>query len=93
MGLIDWDRAGVDDPATDLAHAWAAGLGEAHRGAFLEGYTRKRDLPPVGRQLARAWLLRAADPFRTAAPDWPHRIVEHLREAEEALGRTAWSDR
>jgi aminoglycoside phosphotransferase len=84
--LIDFDRSGLGDPAADLAGLSAAGLGPAAVDRVLAGYRTVRPVPAgLAWHRARALLLRAADPFRTAAPDWPERIPLLLDRIEETL--------
>lgn len=84
--LIDFDRSGLGDPAADLAGLSAAGLGPDAVDRVLAGYRTVRPVPAgLAWHRARALLLRAADPFRTAAPDWPARIPVLLDRIEETL--------
>ncbi|MFC7621883.1 phosphotransferase family protein [Microlunatus sp. GCM10028923] len=84
--LIDFDRSGLGDPAADLAGLQAAGLGPAAVDRVLAGYRTVRPVPAgLDWHRARALLLRAAEPFRTALPDWPDRIPVLLARIEETL--------
>ncbi len=84
--LIDFDRSGLGDPAADLVGLSAAGLETAAFDRVLTGYRTVRPVPAgLDRQLARALLLRAAEPFRSGATDWPAAIPERLTQIEEAL--------
>lgn len=87
-GLIDWDRAGVGDPAGDLASLRAVGLTDDHFASVLEGYGRLR-LPPrhLDWHLAQAQLTRAADPFRVGAQAWRTDIEDHVTAVETDLAR------
>jgi aminoglycoside phosphotransferase (APT) family kinase protein len=85
-GLIDWDRAGVGDPATDLAGVEAAGLVGAQLTDLLEGYRRLRPVPDhLDWHLAQARLMRAADPFRSGAPAWPDLVAANVAMVEQTL--------
>ncbi|GAB3757347.1 phosphotransferase family protein [Microlunatus parietis] len=84
--LIDFDRSGLGDPAADLAGLSAAGLGPDAVDRVLAGYRTVRPVPAgLDWHRARALLLRAADPFRTASPDWPADILANLDRLEEAM--------
>jgi hypothetical protein len=87
-GLIDWDRAGFNDPATDLAAAQAAGLAGTHLSDLLEGYRLLRPLPSnLGWHLAQAQLMRVADPFRSGLEGWPEQVEANLASVEVTLDR------
>ncbi|HET9872419.1 MAG TPA: phosphotransferase [Propionibacteriaceae bacterium] len=80
LRFIDFDRAGLADPATDLAGLRAAGLRSTHFDTVLSGYTTVRAEPAhLDWHVAHARLLQAADPFRSARPDWPQLIADRLR--------------
>ncbi|MFD1719464.1 phosphotransferase [Georgenia deserti] len=98
--VIDLDRAGVDDPLTDLA-SWAAAdvvadllargvTGEPTPGSLLDGYhaagghTDPRALTAL---TAGALLQRAVEPFRRHLPGWP----EHVAALVETAGTLAAS--
>ncbi|WP_152362874.1 aminoglycoside phosphotransferase family protein [Microlunatus speluncae] len=86
VGLIDFDRSGLGDPAADLAGLPAAGLGPAAFDRVLAGYRTVRPMPAgLDWHLAHALLLRAAEPFRSGAADWAAAIPERLTRIEEAL--------
>lgn len=92
--LIDWDRAGVGDPAADLGRFLAcqdvAGmLGEIPAGsckaqAFLAGYKERAGRLPTRVHLhhALALLQLLPDMFRTRRDDWPARMAQVLDRAE-----------
>ncbi len=90
--ILDWDRSGHGPLAVDLANAEAAGLfpGRSLRSeqwqAILDGYRQIRPLPSgLDWYRARARFTRAAEPFRTAQPDWPERISATLDDVQEML--------
>ncbi len=84
--LIDFDRSGLGDPAADLAGLPAAGLEGSAFDLVLDGYRTVCPVPAgLDWQIARALLLRAAEPFRSGATDWATAIPERLAQIEEAL--------
>lgn len=86
IAMIDFDRSGLGDPAADLAGLPAAGLASAEFDRVLAGYRTVRPVPAgLDWQLARALLLRSAEPFRSGDSDWPTAIPERLTRIEEAL--------
>jgi len=87
-GLIDWDSAGIGDPATDLATVQAAGLGGDQLANLLDGYGQLRTLPRhLDWHLAQARLMRAADPFRSATEAWLDAVEANVTTVEADLGR------
>ena len=87
-GLIDWDSAGIDDPAADLATVQAAGLGGDLLANLLDGYGQLRTLPRhLDWHLAQARLMRAADPFRSVTEAWFDAVEANLTTVEADLGR------
>jgi len=86
--LIDWDRARVGDPATDLAGLRAAGLGLDQLADVLEGYDRLRPVPRhLDWHVAEAQLMRVADPFRAGTPAWRDRVEANIDAVEAAISR------
>jgi tRNA A-37 threonylcarbamoyl transferase component Bud32 len=100
--LIDLDSAHWGSSATDLGclvastltHAEAVGTpsqGERDVAALLAGYLAVRRPPDrfaVDVQALAFRLRKAADPFRTCAPDWADQVrlrVGHARAALDAL--------
>jgi aminoglycoside phosphotransferase (APT) family kinase protein len=84
--LIDWDRARVADPASDLASARAAGLSADQMAEVLEGYRRLRPVPRhLDWHLAQGHLMRVADPFRSAQEAWRDQIEANLCAAEATV--------
>jgi len=83
VGLVDFDRTRLGDPALDIAnlraHAVLADLRNpttsgAILAAFDDGYRRTRNLPALDVQRwydAAALARMAATPFRTLELDWP----------------------
>jgi aminoglycoside phosphotransferase len=87
-GLIDWDRSGVADPATDLAAAQAAGLADGALSDLLDGYRLLRPVPGhLDWHLVQARLMRAADPFRAGAVGWPDLVEAQVAAMEQLLDR------
>lgn len=85
-GLIDWDRAGVAEAASDLASARAAGLTDVQLGLLLDGYGQQRRPPTRMRwHLAQAQLMRAADAFRRGSPRWREEIEDQLDAVQRTL--------
>lgn len=85
-GLIDWDRAGVGEAASDLASARAAGLTDDQLDLLLDGYGQERRPPTLMRwHLAQAQLMRAADPFRRGSPRWREEIEDQLDVVQRTL--------
>ncbi len=92
IGFVDLDRAGMGDPAHDvasfIAHLICTGRAGADfaadplAGAFLAAYGRAglplHDLPGL---VAAHLLGRACEPFRTRRPDWPDRMDQLVRAA------------
>ncbi len=86
-GLIDWDSAGIADPASDLATVQAAGLGGDELANLLDGYGELRTLPRhLDWHLAQARLMRAADPFRSVTEAWLDAVEANLTGVEADLG-------
>jgi aminoglycoside phosphotransferase (APT) family kinase protein len=86
--LIDWDRARVADPATDLAGLRAAGLGTDQLADVLEGYRRLRPVPRhLDWHLAQAQLMRVADPFRAGTAAWRDQVLANLDAVETTISR------
>ncbi|WP_159500665.1 phosphotransferase family protein [Microbacterium sp. 18062] len=98
--LIDFDRLGSGPPERDLgsfvagerlrARADGRSPADADRlcAPFLDAYRAAGGSPDddaVRRWTAAAVLLRAAEPFRQARPDWRTGIEAALDVAEEAL--------
>lgn len=97
--LLDWDRAGVGDPAADLG-SWAAAsilasatYDEADPavllGPLLDGYEATTTTPIRARLApwtAAALLQRATEPFRLRAPHWDDDLVALVRAAQRMLG-------
>lgn len=86
LALVDWDRAGIGNPAADLASACAAGLDDHEMQELLTGYSRVAPVPPdLSWHLASARMQRLAEPFRLASPNWKAEIQERLAVIESSL--------
>ena len=98
--LIDWDRAGTGDRATDLGSALARLDADRISGrllpaaacaaaeALLDGYAARRTLPPAVEVQRLAHLAGlATEPFRRQAPDWPGEIAALVAEVGQRLDR------
>lgn len=100
VGVLDFDRAGRGDPATDLGNFCAHLERDALSGrltpeqaghaqeALLSGYAESAALPrPAHLAVATAaGLLRLApEPFRRHEPEWPERTEAILERAERIL--------
>lgn len=93
--MIDFDRAGLGDPARDLAgyavDAALRGSGTLAFGDLLGGYAAEGGAAAAAD--AAAWqqwipacaLSRAIEPFRRCAPDWPQQVERALALAEEGM--------
>lgn len=90
--LVDFDRAGHEHAAADVG-SFVARLIEAGRGRrsidrFVNGYraaaARNVRDADVDAAVAIALFRRASVPFRELAADWPDRVRDRLRQAEEA---------
>jgi len=99
VALLDLDRTGTGDPATDLASLWTSATtgsvsedGSAIRQAMTSdlysGYAQVRPLPPeesVRTHAAALLLRRVVEPFRLCRPDWPDRARRLLSAAAAAV--------
>lgn len=81
--LLDLDRAGVGDPAVDVAGV-AAELGELAE-PFLAGYREVAPLPALEVAVLRASLARLAEPFRTCRPHWSSEIDDRVKGLVERI--------
>lgn len=100
VGLIDLDRAGRGDPASDLGKMLAGFERDRLHGRasaeevvtwsreFLDGYRHAggADPGPLLRVHVALWLLTfAPEPFRMRDPDWPHGVEQMITAAEACL--------
>jgi len=84
LAFVDWDRGGAGTPADDLGSLVASGLDGPALADLCAGYADVRPLPSdLGWYVARAKLLRLAEPFRTASPRWSVEVEERVAELEE----------
>ena len=84
LAFVDWDRSGAGAPAADLGSLVASGLAGPALGELQAGYAEVRALPPdLDWYVARARLLRLAEPFRTASPRWAVEVEDRVCELEE----------
>lgn len=92
LSVLDTDECGVGDPALDLA-TFAAHLHDGLEGsqrihAVLDGLVEGYGKRPAGLEwhLSVALLRRSMSPFRAfPMPDWPDRVRNMLKAAEEVV--------
>ena len=85
LAFVDWDRGGAGAPGADLGSLVASGLAGPALGELQAGYEDVRALPPdLDWYVARARLLRLAEPFRTASPGWAVEVEERVAALEES---------
>lgn len=103
--IVDWDRAGLGDPAYDLGSflAWldvqllngtlSQNEKAQARRAFLSGYGREAPIPSgLVAQHARALLQLISEAFRQRRADWPERATAILDRVEALLPSHLISD-
>lgn len=96
--LVDWDRAGIGDPARDLGSFLAridvqvidgdldASAADRAREALLGGYALGARLPPgIAAQHARSLLILLSEGFRHRRVAWPERMTAILDRTEAIL--------
>jgi hypothetical protein len=93
IGIIDFDEAGLGDPASDagtfVAHLERDGLRDARIDAeqlwqeFLSGYAG--DPAAIMLQAAAGLIRLAPHPFRSRERDWPEQTTAILKKANEFL--------
>ncbi|MFN8108346.1 MAG: aminoglycoside phosphotransferase family protein [Thermoleophilia bacterium] len=89
LRLLDWDQAGMGDPAWDVACALACHLGVWLDAVDTNGSLRCDDTHAANRALVAAWSKRRdaqASPARLAA-------LVGARLVQLAFGRAGWGDR
>jgi Ser/Thr protein kinase RdoA (MazF antagonist) len=97
VGLIDLDRAGLGNPANDLAswiaaeHLAAVASAEGSDlllpAPLLEGYRSvggSATDEQIAQQVPLELLRRASDPFRMRAHDWPEQMAAIIDAAVAA---------
>lgn len=100
VGLLDWDRACLGDPVTDLAATWSALLRDEAMGVLgpgtarevmaglADGYRRVLDPPDpelLATHTALHLLRRAVEPFRRRTPEWPDHVRRIVAASEHLV--------
>lgn len=99
IGVIDWDRSGLADPAWDLACFLAdletrslagslpASTAANWRTSVLDGYGGCYEAGHLQRATAAALVARATEPFRHRHPDWA-RVTKAIVDRAQQLTAT-----